>query len=264
MADSNQNIVEFRLTGTLSTSGTTVNVSNDIHRDSAIAVTDASVTLENEQGTVFELVKCTIAAGVLTTSKRGLTQAQTLTEDSALKREWRPGTRGFVTSFASDSLDREGDTMTGALSFSGTTNSGIRTSNLTTAQRLALTPANGMIVYDTTLGEHYQYIAGAWSAMASGSVQPNASPTVAGKGEVSTTAQSISATDTGETGALMWVLPSDIAKNTQSGTFVYGTDTGGDDTYVVALTPVLAAYTAGQRLTFTPTTANTGACSVDF
>lgn len=49
--------------------------------------------------------------------------------------------------------------MTGALSFSGTTNSGIRTSNLTTAQRLALTPANGMIVYDTDLGEHYQYIA---------------------------------------------------------------------------------------------------------
>ena len=90
MADSNQNIVEFRLTGTLSTSGTTVNVSNDIYRDSAIAITDASITLINEQGTVFELVKATIAAGVLTTSKRGLTQAQALTEDATLKREWRP------------------------------------------------------------------------------------------------------------------------------------------------------------------------------
>ena len=44
----------------------------------------------------------------------------------------------------------------------------------------------------------------------------------------------------------------------------YGADAGGDDTYVVALTPVLASYTTGQRLTFTPTTANTGACSVNF
>ncbi len=63
---------------------------------------------------------------------------------------------------------------------------------------------------------------------------------------------------------MLSVLPSDIAKNTQSSTFIYGTDVGGDDTYVVALTPTLAAYTTGQLLTFKATTANTGACSVDF
>lgn len=33
---------------------------------------------------------------------------------------------------------------------------------------------------------------------------------------------------------------------------------------MVALTPVLTAYTTGQRLRFKATTANTGACSVDF
>lgn len=63
---------------------------------------------------------------------------------------------------------------------------------------------------------------------------------------------------------MLSVLPSDIAKNTQSSTFIYGADVGGDDAYVVALTPVLAAYTTGQTLQFKPTTANTGACTVNF
>jgi hypothetical protein len=50
----------------------------------------------------------------------------------------------------------------------------------------------------------------------------------------------------------------------QSGSETYGTDAGGDDTYVVALSPVLAAYTTGQELRFKPTTSNTGACTIDF
>jgi len=168
MSDSNQNIVEFRLTGTLSTSGTSVTVSNDIHRDSAIAVTDASVTLINEQGTVFELVKCTIATGTLTTSKRGLTQAQTLTEDSALKKEWRPGTKGFVTSFASDEFDKE----TGQLAVYATT----------TARDATITaPSNGMSVYVTAIGTFTDYIAGTWTNRPTAAVSDgvNASETVA-------------------------------------------------------------------------------------
>lgn len=50
----------------------------------------------------------------------------------------------------------------------------------------------------------------------------------------------------------------------QSWAATYGTDSGWDDTYVVALTPALTTYTDGQRLTFTPTTTNTGAFSVNF
>lgn len=78
--------------------------------------------------------------------------------------------------------------MTGPLKFSGTTNEGIVLSSLTTTQRLALTPDNGVIVYDSTLGENYQYIGGSWSAVTSGSTQPNASVTVAGKVQISTQA----------------------------------------------------------------------------
>lgn len=121
-------------------------------------------------------------------------------------------------------------------------------------------------VYVTATGLHYNYnlSTNQWESVDTGTTTPNASATVAGKLEVATTAQSIAGTDTGDTGALLSVLPGDIAKNTQSATFVYGTDAGGDDTYVVALTPTLASYTTGQRLQFKVTTANTGACSVDF
>jgi len=60
------------------------------------------------------------------------------------------------------------------------------------------------------------------------------------------------------------VLPSDIAKNTQSGTFTYGTDSGGDDAYVITLTPALTVYTTGQELKAKMATTNTGACTIDF
>ena len=160
-------------------------------------------------------------------------------------------------------MDLSGGTFTGDVSFSWT-GTEFRLPNLTTAERLALTPWNGTIVYDSTLWENYQYIAWAWNAFAAWSTQPNASTTVAGKVEIATSAESIAGTDTGWTGAALLALPSDIAKNIQSSTFIYGADVGGDDTYVVALTPALTTYTVGQILTFKATTANTGACTVDF
>lgn len=136
-----------------------------------------------------------------------------------------------------------------------------------TARDAALwaTPStNWLIVWLTSEWKLTYSLGGAWIDVGTGATFVNASTTAAGKVEIATTAQSSAGTDTGETGALLSVLPSDIAKNTQSSTFIYGTDVGGDDTYVVALTPTLAAYTTGQILTFKATTANTGACSVDF
>jgi hypothetical protein len=136
--------------------------------------------------------------------------------------------------------------------------------NVTTAQRVALTGlANGVIVYDTNLGEHYQYIGGAWSVISSGSTQPNASTTVAGKVEIATSAESIAGTDTGGTGALLSVLPSNIAKNVQNQANIYGADAGGDDTYAITVTPAITAYAIGQRFSFTSTTGNTGAATLN-
>lgn len=49
-------------------------------------------------------------------------------------------------------------------------------------------PENGMTCYSTADGVFYDYIAGAWSARATGST-PNASTTASGKVELPTTAE---------------------------------------------------------------------------
>lgn len=110
-----------------------------------------------------------------------------------------------INELADQVVAKAGDTMTGALNFSGTTNSGLQVNSLTTAQRDALaSPANGMIVYNTTTGEFNIYQGGAWSAMSSGSTQPNASESVAGKVEAATVAEQIAHSSTGGTGALLF------------------------------------------------------------
>lgn len=58
--------------------------------------------------------------------------------------------------------DKAGDTFTGLIQFSGTGHAGLQVNSLTTAQRTALTPVNGMIVYDSDLGAICRYAAGHW------------------------------------------------------------------------------------------------------
>jgi hypothetical protein len=62
---------------------------------------------------------------------------------------------------------RAGDTMTGTLGFSGSTNGGLILSSLTDTQRAALTPANGMVIYNTTLSQMMLYN-GSWQSLAVG------------------------------------------------------------------------------------------------
>lgn len=106
-------------------------------------------------------------------------------------------------------IDTTGGTITGDLLFSGASAS-FRTPNLTTAQKNAMSaPANGMLVYDTTLGELQQYNGGAWVTFSAGSTQPNASTTVAGKVEQATAAEVKAGTSTGGTGAPLFINPAD-------------------------------------------------------
>lgn len=58
------------------------------------------------------------------------------------------------------------------------------------------TPSNGMIVYITALGILQQYIGGAWTSFASGTVV-NADTTTAGKVEIATQSEIDSLTDIG-------------------------------------------------------------------
>jgi hypothetical protein len=160
-------------------------------------------------------------------------------------------------------LDTDNTHTAGETTFTDTTAIQFFTQSLTEAERDAATgAANGAIIHNETSGVLNQYIGGDWADFATGTTV-NASETVAGKGEVSTTAESKAGTDTGGTGAKNWVLPSDIAANTQSGTFVYAADGEASDTYVITLTPTLTAYTEGQLISFKANTANTGAATLN-
>lgn len=59
-------------------------------------------------------------------------------------------------------LQLGGGTLTGQLNFSGTNHAGIKLISLTTTQRDALTPANGMVIYNTTNARVEKYSGGAW------------------------------------------------------------------------------------------------------
>ena len=101
--------------------------------------------------------------------------------------------------------------VTGTLTFPSTTLTGLVIQSVTTTQRLALTGVvNGAIVYDSTIGELWQYITGAWSAVAAGSTQPNASTSVAGKVQEATVAQVGAGTQTGSTGADLFINPTAV------------------------------------------------------
>lgn len=63
-------------------------------------------------------------------------------------------------------LPLSGGTMTGQLNFSGTTHAGIKLLSLTTTQRDALTPANGMAIYNSTTTTIQGYQNGAWVTIA--------------------------------------------------------------------------------------------------
>lgn len=234
-------------------------------------MTKGRILFKSSTGATTELISFSgVAASgsnyVYSSLTRDLSETTDPATSTSTGETWKAGSTGYLVAMHDQMVDKnEATTFKETVTVSNTAVAGFKAQNLTTAQRDAIaSPANGDIIYNTTTGEFNVYQSGAWVAIASGSTQPNASATVAGKVEIATTAQSVAGTDTGETGALLSALPSDIAKNTQSGTFVYGADAGGDDTYVVSLTPALTAYTTGQRLSFKATTANTGACSVDF
>ena len=65
-------------------------------------------------------------------------------------------------------LPLSGGTMTGQLNFSGTTHAGIKLLTLTTAQRDALTPANGMVIYNSTTSTVQVYQGGTWTSVGGG------------------------------------------------------------------------------------------------
>jgi len=101
------------------------------------------------------------------------------------------------------------NTYSGTNTFQSTSKASLIVQSVTTAQRNALTGvANGLIVYDSDLGDYYNYNGGSWYAFSAGSTQPNASTTVAGKVEEATAAEALAKTAAGGTGARLFINPS--------------------------------------------------------
>lgn len=106
-------------------------------------------------------------------------------------------------------LDLGGGTITGPVDFSGGTAT-FRLPNLTQAEINALTTQNGFKVYNTTTGKEQICKGGNWYDLDIGGSIPNASQTVAGIVEEATQAEFNASTDTGGTGARLFVPPSVI------------------------------------------------------
>lgn len=168
-------------------------------------------------------------SGTALTNIQNISRQGVLTSGSV--REHRIGASVKITNFAHllyinnvlDGTDENENTVkfsntthSGDIAFTGTNHPGLQPIRLTTAQRTALTPSTTAIVYDTTIGEYYVWQGGAWLAVASGSVQPNASTTVAGKIELATAAERAAGTATGGTGATL-VPTNDALVKTSSG-----------------------------------------------
>ena len=114
----------------------------------------------------------------------------------------------------SDRVKLDGSTpMTGGLTFSGTGNPGIQASNLTDAQRAALTPANGQLIYNTTLSQlqfyngNWQLLGGSGSVLLNGSGAPGGTLGVNGNYYLDTATGNIWQKASG-TWSILWSLAS--------------------------------------------------------
>lgn len=106
-------------------------------------------------------------------------------------------------------------TGAGAIRGSSTTVPIIRLNNVTTAQRTAMSAANGDLVYDTDLSAAFQYKGGAWVEV--GDTGTTAmSTTAAGTGELATVAEQGTATANGGSGAPLVPAVANLVK-TSSG-----------------------------------------------
>jgi hypothetical protein len=86
--------------------------------------------------------------------------------------DWGDGSNAADTNLyrsAADTLKTDDSLVVGAgLSFGSTTNAGLKVNSLTTTQRDVLTPANGMLIYNTTTSKFQKYEAGAWADVGTG------------------------------------------------------------------------------------------------
>jgi hypothetical protein len=161
-------------------------------------------------------------------------------------------------------IDETGGTLTGLLDFSGSGRIQVPVFADDTARDAAIpSPANGLLVYNTADGEFQAYQSGAWASVASGSTQPNASETVAGKVELATQSEANAGTVTGGTGASLVVTPDKLAVINQNQPQTSAITTGSGGVYVATLTPAPTSLVAGFTIRIKANHANSGSATLN-
>jgi hypothetical protein len=205
-----QDLFETELSGSIDNSTVTVVVATapsfTLSSGSYYAVIDPTGTPEIVEVTAVSTTTWTVTRGVALYEGAGSSAAPHAGGVPVIiSNNWK--TFDDIKTAIASKADVAGDTFAGLIQFSGTTHGGLRLINLTTAQRNALTPAEGMKVLDTDESLEYTYKGGAWADVDTGTTTPNMSETVLGSGEVATTAEVDAGTTTGSVGRL--VVPCD-------------------------------------------------------
>jgi len=244
----------FQLAWDLPSSGTSVKISNDLERDQAVVFTSGYVVLRS--GNKIERVKGSATGWTLTLSKRGLDQSDADVEVTDLKKDWKEGTTCYVTVLAVQ-LQEVFDTIASwALLPPSYADDTARDAAITS-------PENGMIIYNEVDGLLNKYVGGTWVDDDGWAVVANASETVAGKLEEWTQGESDAGTSVWGTWAKLALTPLKAGRSVQANTWIKWADAGWDDAYVLTLTPAPATYVDWMEVLIKPTTANTGACTID-
>lgn len=138
------------------------------------------------------------------------------TDTFASCEDGRVWSRGTIVTFTNDMrlFNRAAKTDrvntfsgSGAIRGSSTTIALLRSNYVTTAQRLAMTAANGDEVYDTDLGVKFDFLGGVW-VQRGDTGTANASTTISGKTQIGTGSQLINRTGSGTQGQLVLGLHS--------------------------------------------------------
>lgn len=153
----------------------------------------------------------------LTDVRRGLSQTGTSASFAAgTGRTWAKGARIRVIDFSNylhnTAFKDKANTFEQAQTFSAPvvvsgTSSYVKLPELTTTQRDALTPSEGMLIKNSTTGTNQQYVGGSWVDIGDAGTN-DASTTVAGKVEEATLAEVSAGTAAGGTGARLFLNPS--------------------------------------------------------
>lgn len=161
-----------------------------------------TVVITNEDRTVMETTKASCQDGVITFSKRGLSDDEKETVIEKRKLTWNPGALCFVTYGAGDAIDKEGDNIRGgkqtytgeivstnSATFQGKliTRGGIEYPSFATFELLEQyqSPFAGMFAIVEDDGELYKYNANmqSWSQVTTSTptITPEATNTISGK-----------------------------------------------------------------------------------